>query len=216
MPAAAEMVEVRIEAPEPVDLEVRGLNDWEKVCTSPCNKALSTKEQYRINGSGLRASTPFRIAPGSAQKIEVEPHSSTAMGAAIVVVVIGSLGLVPVLAVTVAFGVVMLASVILICPLVQLAPKETYGGCLGDIASDVGQYYGKPYVWIPAVAGLGMAGIGGIVLASTPKSGVRMSPLGTAPPAPQPATWRLPELPDRNAELPKMSGVVFPLVSGTF
>jgi hypothetical protein len=194
---APETVLVKIDAPQPVDLEVQRGSEWDVVCRSPCNAALSTKENYRINGDGVRPSKPFRLQQGTETKLEVDPTASAGHAIAIVVTVTGSIGIAPILGVTAALAVAELFGLILICPLAQLDPKTTYGSCLVDVGAYVGQLYGKPYVWIPAVAGVVMVAGGGAWLASTPASQVTQATTGpqpSSPAAPLPITrvpdWR--------------------------
>jgi len=184
--AASDMVLVKIDSPEEVVLEVQHDEQWQPVCTSPCNKALSTKENYRINGSGVRASKPFRIQQGTEVKLEVDPTSSAGHAISIVVTLIGGVGVVPAVGVTATLVVFEVLGVIFICPLVSALASTSYVGCLGDVGGVVVPLYAKPYVWIPAVAGLVIAGAGGAGIASSPATGVKQSVTG-APPPPAPS-----------------------------
>jgi hypothetical protein len=164
-------VSVRIESPDPVDLEANEDGRWHVVCSSPCNKALSTKPKYRISGKDVRLSEEFRLQPGKTLAIEVEPGAKPSR-AGTVLVIIGVVGLVPGFVVTAAEAISLFGGLIIICPLVAaFASKNNqnsvYGSCLGDIATTIGEYYAKPYVWIPAIAGVAFMGMGGIWLAAS-------------------------------------------------
>jgi hypothetical protein len=184
----ASTVTVHIDSPEAVDLEVQRGNEWAKVCTSPCDQALSTKDNYRINGSGIRTSKAFRIRDTGTVKLDVEPASSTGHTIAIVLVITGGVGFVPGLGVTGALVGAVLFGLILICPLVDAFSDETtYGECLGDIAVEVGKLYAAPWVWIPAIGGLALVVGGGAWLASSSGTQVRPTP-GKGGPATPPGT----------------------------
>ena len=141
-------VSVHIESPDPVELEVQHDNEWTSVCTSPCDREISTKDNYRINGSGVRASKPFRIQSPGTVKLDVDPASSSGHVIGIVLVVTGAVGLVPALGVTGALAAGLLFGLILICPIVAAFSDRTdaYGGCLVDIGGAIGNLYASPYV----------------------------------------------------------------------
>src|SRR3984957_812685 len=142
IPAAAAQtkpVVVHIDAPQPVTLEVLDRNDdWQPVCTSPCDKPLPSTETYRITGAGIRDSKKFGLDDKAPQTLRVEPSSSGGHAMAIVVTVIGSAGLLPGLGVTAVIVGGEIIGVILICPIAiafvsQNQQNSEYGNCLGTI-----------------------------------------------------------------------------------
>lgn len=195
--AARVKVRVHIESPEEVELEAQSGGDWETVCTSPCDKDLPVGDFYRINGSGVRSSAGFRLRPGQPLRVDVEPHSSTGHAFAIVITVLGGVGLVPIATVTAGVAVVFLTSAVFICPFVALFKADTYPGCVGTVTGYATKYYAEPIVWAPALAGVAMVVAGGVWLTQTPPTGANVSPQSPAPPpnAPtqQPILWRRPE-----------------------
>ncbi|MGH7269512.1 MAG: hypothetical protein ACREJ3_03700 [Polyangiaceae bacterium] len=192
--AVSDVIVVHIDSPSPVDLQEKTGSRWNTVCTSPCDKPLSTSRTYRVNGAGVRASTSFHIAPGTRQTLEVEPGSSGGHTGAVIVTVLGGVALLPVAGVS---GFVIGASIfglILICPISESVDKGSFGTCMGDVASFFTPAYAQPGVWIPGVIG-GALLIGGIAwLASAPSTTVNQRTAGSAVVAPLPSsrvpTWR--------------------------
>lgn len=162
------MVMVHIDSPETVSLEAQTGNDWRVVCESPCDRALSGDQTYRVNGSGLRASNAFQLDKGGRVSLAVDPASSASHVGAIVVTVIGTLGLAPGLGLTAVLVAGEMMGAILICPIAaafESVPSQQsaeYGNCLGFIGTYFGQGYAQPYVWGPALGGavLIVAGVG--------------------------------------------------------
>jgi hypothetical protein len=156
--AAASTVVVHVDSPTAVDLEAFQDGRWVGVCTSPCDRALPTNRDYRIGGFGIRSSRIFSIAPGTRATLTVDPASSGAHGAAVVVTVIGVAGLVPGAGVTAAVVLGVVLGAIFVCPIVAAFSSKNqqnnaYTGCLGDDASYFGKGYASPYVWGPALVG---------------------------------------------------------------
>jgi hypothetical protein len=196
IPAAAAQtkpVVVHIDAPQPVTLEVLDRNDdWQPVCTSPCDKPLPSTETYRITGAGIRDSKKFGLDDKAPQTLRVEPSSSGGHAMAIVVTVIGSAGLLPGLGVTAVIVGGEIIGVILICPIAiafvsQNQQNSEYGNCLGTIATFFGQAYASPWVWAPALASVVLLPTGIVWLVNTPPTVVKQSATSaaswSAPPA---------------------------------
>ncbi len=79
-PAAPEPQKlVHIDAPRQVALERQTANPkvWIEVCQSPCDKRVPASGNYRIGGSGVRASRTFVLDAGTEDRvfIEVDPGS---------------------------------------------------------------------------------------------------------------------------------------------
>jgi len=212
---------VRIESPEPVDLEAQEDGKWRVVCSSPCGKPLSPKPLYRVSGNGVRVSNEFRLEPGKTITLDVQPGSKPNRLRGTILVVVGLAGLVPGAIVTSAEVVGLFMGLVLFCPIVAAFASKAnqnnkYTGCLGDIATAIGEYYGKQYVWIPAIAGGALAGIGGIWLALSQGTPTQVTQrTSRALPSGAPAAWRTPEW---NAPEPPSARVlgVLPIVDVTF
>jgi hypothetical protein len=196
IPAAAAQtkpVVVHIDAPEPVTLEVLDRNnDWQPICTSPCDKPLPASETYRITGAGIRDSRKFGLDDRAPQTLQVDPTSSAGHAMAIVITVLGTAGLVPGMGVTSIIVAGEIAGAILICPIAivfvpQNQQSSEYGNCLGWIATYFGQAYASPFVWAPALASVVLLPAGIVWLVNTPPTGVKQSATGaaawSAPPA---------------------------------
>jgi hypothetical protein len=69
------MIEVHIDAPRAVSLEKRSAEStWAKVCESPCDTKVGMSDEYRIVGTNVNESTPFRIASNSGRVVlKVDP-----------------------------------------------------------------------------------------------------------------------------------------------
>lgn len=170
-------VSVHIDTPEPVELQMQQGDEWIPVCSSPCDRVVSTTNLYRIDGSGVRTSKPFRIMGNGKVRLDVEPTSSANHAIGVVVVVTGGVGLVPAVGVTAAVVGGVAVSAVLICPIVAVFGQTffgAYGECLVDIAVDIGKLYANPWVWAPALSGLVIAASGGALLASSSSTQVNM------------------------------------------
>ncbi len=176
-------VVVHLDSPQPVNLEASYQDGaWRTVCTSPCDAAVQADGVFRISGESLRTSKSFRIEAGGKATLTVDPVSSSGHTLSVVLIVVGSLALLPVAGVTAAIVVGEVAGAILICPLaaafetVKSQQGAVYGDCLKDIASFFAVGYAQPWVWGPGIAGAAML-TGGIVgLASSGRTTVRASP----------------------------------------
>ena len=192
--AQTKPVVVHIDAPEPVTLEVLDRNnDWQPICTSPCDKPVPSTETYRITGAGIRDSRKFGLDDKAPQTLQVDPTSSAGHVMAIVVTVLGTAGLVPGMGVTSIIVAGEIMGAILICPIAivfvpQNQQSSEYGNCLGWIATYFGQGYASPYVWAPALASVVLLPAGIVWVVNTPPTAVKMSATGaaawSAPPAP--------------------------------
>jgi hypothetical protein len=77
-------IRVHIDSPSDVELQyregVRGSGNkapWETVCTSPCDRQMSTQGQYRIVGDGARPSREFMLpSAGGTVTLSVSPAST--------------------------------------------------------------------------------------------------------------------------------------------
>lgn len=176
---ASEAVAVHLDAPDEVVLEMQQNGQWVPVCASPCDRAVPLDGNYRIDGSGIRTSAPFRLQRG-ATRLMIEPSSSAAHAFSVVITVVGVAGALPALGVTSILVIGMFFSVILICPIADGVSKTSYGECLGDVGAFFGNWYTYPGVWIPGLAGAVMVTGGAIGLASTPRTSVTAVPMATA------------------------------------
>jgi hypothetical protein len=182
---ASNVVVVHIETPRDVELEVLRGGKWQLVCGSPCDRPLSLDDLYRINGPGVRPSYGFRLDPSRETTLHVDPTSSAAHTFAVVITAVGAVGFVPILVTSVIFVGGMFFALILVCPIVEDLGTRTaaqYNQCLGDAAGILGQFYAKPGVWIPALAGLALVGAGALGINATPKSSVSQVRLRMDPP----------------------------------
>jgi hypothetical protein len=173
------MVVVHVDAPQPVSLEGRASDgdDWEVLCTAPCDRAAPTSYTYRITGAGVRTTNTFHIDPGGRLTLSVDPSSTAGHVGAVFITVVGSAALVPIAVVTAALAGGELLGAILICPFAaafasQAQQNSAYGNCLGSIGTLFGSAYGQPYVWVPAVAGSVLLTAGIVWLVKTPPSRV--------------------------------------------
>jgi hypothetical protein len=206
-------VQVHIDSTSPVDLEVKHGSDWDVVCASPCDQALPTNKTYRIGGSGVRTSRTFEIQPGTRSTLEVDPASSGAHTGAIVVTVVGGLGLVPALIVSAGVVGAAVFGAIIICPIAEAFSKGSYAGCLGDVVGAFTPGYRQPWVWAPAAAG-GALMLGGIVwLIASPPTRVRQASAPATPPPP--AAWRAPLWHDATGPAPP-AALTMPIVRLAF
>lgn len=86
---------VTLDSPSDVVLERQSGSEWVTVCTGTCGEMLPLDGYYRVNGSGIRDSKPFRLegAPGDRLTISASTGSAAAYDAGIVLTVTGGLGL---------------------------------------------------------------------------------------------------------------------------
>jgi len=72
--AAGPTAVVHIDASSRVVLErVDDAGDTAVVCRAPCDVALAIGERYRINGDGIRPSSPFRLAGQDGARVVITP-----------------------------------------------------------------------------------------------------------------------------------------------
>jgi hypothetical protein len=160
---------------------------------------VSPTGNYRIGGHGVRASEPFHLPPQGKVTLVVDPGKGGSKTGPIVLLVVGGIGLAPVVGVSAVVGIVELLGALFVCPFVSAFASKAnqnsaYGQCLSDGGAPFTALYGEPYVWIPAVAG-GALIVGGfiwLVAASGHPTHVDKS-VAVLPPA-QPR-WELPAHP---------------------
>jgi hypothetical protein len=198
------MVYVHVETPRPVILEGQTQDGtWTAVCDAPCDREVEPGS-YRVRGKGVRTSETFTLE-GTAKRVtvEVDPASSGAPGGAILLIVVGSIGLAPGAALTALIAAGEIAGAIFICPIaaafetVKSRQGQEYVDCLGGIGSFFGAGYRSPWVWGPAIGG-GVLLTGGIVWAATASSastGVRQVTGGVEGEWGQGSSWRTLRLP---------------------
>ena len=74
---AAGTVVVHLDSPQTVNLEHRqGVgntsNPWQFVCTSPCDTAVPSADEFRVTGPDVNASKPFILKSGDGQKVTLQ------------------------------------------------------------------------------------------------------------------------------------------------
>jgi hypothetical protein len=185
------MVLVHIDSPSPVELQVtRGQkNDWQTVCSAPCDQSLPAHGTYRIAGDGARPSHNFTLSSmhGRADLV-VSPSSSGWFAGGIVLLSVG--------------GAVMLVGAFI--------------GLIAEITSTVDKSGTSTNIestgW--TMAGVGAIGlIAGIVaMASNAHSDVELHDAGAAPAPQHIATWR--DTPAFEMAVPP--AVAVPILSGSF
>jgi len=74
-------------------LDPRGTTGWVEVCKGTCDQELASDGLYRIRGSGIRGSAPFRVE-GSRANLHVKTASSAGFVGGLVMVIVGGLALV--------------------------------------------------------------------------------------------------------------------------
>lgn len=134
---------VHLESDEAVALEARsGDRAWTFVCGSPCDAPVPLAGEYRIAGSGVRASSPFRIeaAPGARVVINVAAASKAGFAGGVVLTSVGG-------------------AAIPIGLLVWVVGSICNGGDGGPCASNGAQTAGE-VILVAGIAGV----IGGIIL----------------------------------------------------
>lgn len=73
-PADADMIEIHIDSPTPVELIRLHENntDWWSVCTSPCDVRVPRGDSFRIIGRDINRSKPFRIDAAQQGRVNVK------------------------------------------------------------------------------------------------------------------------------------------------
>ncbi|MGH7440724.1 MAG: hypothetical protein ACRENE_33950 [Polyangiaceae bacterium] len=73
-------VTVHVEAPDDVEIQqdTTGNDDWQTVCTTPCDKPLSTAFRYRVTGGGFKTSASFVVSSSSPRETLVVHGASKA------------------------------------------------------------------------------------------------------------------------------------------
>jgi hypothetical protein len=174
-----------------VELQVKHgpKDDWQTVCSSPCDQSFPAHGTYRIAGSGTRPSHSFTLsATHGRADLVVNPSSSGWFVGGIVMLSVG--------------GAALLVGAF-IGLIADLTSKVDTSGTSSQIESTG---------W--TVAGVGAIGlIAGIVaVASNSQSGVELHDAGTTPAAQHVATWR-----DASAfERVVPPAVAVPILNGSF
>jgi hypothetical protein len=185
------MVLVHIDSPSPVELQVTHgqKDDWQTVCTAPCDQSFPAHGTYRIAGNGARSSHSFTLsATHGRADLVVSPASSGWFVGGIVLLAVG--------------GAATLVGAFI--------------GLIADITSTVDKTGTSSQIettgW--TVAGVGAIGLvaGIVAMASNAHSGVELHEAGAAPPPPHDATWR--EAPAFEMAMP--AAVAVPILSGSF
>lgn len=185
------MVLVHIDSPSSVELQVTHgqKNDWQTVCSAPCDQAFPAHGTYRIAGDGARPSRNFTLSSmhGRADLV-VNPSSSGWFVGGIVLLSVGGA------------ATLVGAFIGLIASLTSTVDKT-------DTSSQI-----ESTGW--TVAGVGLVGlIAGIVaVASNTHSGVEMHDAAAAPTPQRGATWR--DTPAFETAVPRALAV--PILSGSF
>jgi hypothetical protein len=182
---------VHIDSPSPVELQVTQgqKNDWQTVCSSPCDQQFAAHGTYRIAGDGARPSHSFTLSSmhGRADLV-VNPSSSGWFVGGIVLLSVG--------------GAVMLVGAFI--------------GLIAEITSTVDKSGTSTNIestgW--TMAGVGAIGLvaGIVAMASNAHSGVELHDAGATPAPQHVATWR-----DSPAfEMAVPAAVAVPILSGSF
>jgi hypothetical protein len=182
---------VHIDSPSPVEFQVTHgqKNDWQTVCSSPCDQQFPAHGTYRIAGDGARPSHSFTLSAmhGRADLV-VNPSSSGWFVGGIVLLSVG--------------GAVMLVGAFI--------------GLIAEITSTVDKSGTSKNIestgW--TMAGVGAIGLvaGIVAMASNSHSGVELHDAGAAPAPQHVATWR-----DSPAfEMAVPPAVAVPILSGSF
>ncbi len=185
------MVLVHIDSPSSVELQVTHgqKNDWQTVCSAPCDQALPAHGTYRIAGDGARPSHNFTLSAmhGRADLV-VSPSSNGWFVGGIVLLAVG--------------GAATLVGAFI--------------GLIAEITSTVDKSGTSSQIestgW--TVAGVGAIGLvaGIVAMASNAHSGVELHDEGTAPAAQHVATWR--DAPVFERVVPP--AVAVPILGGSF
>jgi hypothetical protein len=163
----SDLVLVHIVSPSPVEVEMdTGVDEWRKVCSSPCDRGLRAGAHYRVSGADVPESPFFVLQPAPRATLTVDPSTKQSQVGGVIVTIVGATGLLPGLGVTSIVASFTIFGAILVCP-IATAFNVDYGKCVGGAASLAVPFYASPYVYIPAAAGAGVMAIGITWLAST-------------------------------------------------
>lgn len=189
--AADAMVLVHIDSPSSVDLQATHgqKNDWQTLCSAPCDQAFPAHGTYRIAGEGSRPSHSFTLSAmhGRADLV-VSPSSTGWFVGGIVLAAVGG-------------GAMLVGAVI---------------GLIAEITSTVDKTGTSSQIestgW--TVAGVGAIGLvaGIVAVASNAHSGVELHDEGAAPAPQHVATWRDAPVFERVVPPP----VAVPIFGGSF
>jgi hypothetical protein len=202
--ARAEVVRVHVDSPVPVQLEGLMAAGWETMCASPCDIMLPAGLMVRVTGDDMLPSVPTMLSPGSRATLTVEPSMNPSRGGSITVLVLGSIAMAPIVALT-AVAAFALALNALGCTHPEPG-VGSYGACLASFFGNVGSLYAKPEFWGPAIPGAValVLGIASYPKANTTPTSVRQT-VATGP------RWDVAAPP---VEVPPVTSV--PVWSGTF
>jgi hypothetical protein len=93
-PTRQEEVLVHIDAPAGVWLEAETTidDDWQRVCSAPCDELLPSALSYRVAGDDIKSSDGFTLqaSPGSREKLTVDGASDNVFTLSIVGITLGS------------------------------------------------------------------------------------------------------------------------------
>lgn len=177
------MVLVHIDSPEPVDLKT---NSGSSVCSSPCDRPVSAGESYRVSGAGVSESSPFVLQSATRSTLKIDPSTKHSRAGGTVLTVLGVVGLVPGIGVSVVVASFTVGGTLFVCP-IAAAFGANYGNCVGGAASLAVPLYASPAVWAPAIAGAGLMAIGVTWLVLTagghPTNVDQSVAIGSTPPA---------------------------------
>lgn len=138
---------------------------WETMCASPCDIMLPAGLMVRVTGDDMLPSVPTMLSPGSRATLTVEPSMKPSRGGSITVLVLGSIAMAPIVALT------AVAAFVLVLEVVGCMHPEpgvgSYGACLASFFGTMGSVYAKPEVWGPAIPGVAAMALG---VASYPKA----------------------------------------------
>jgi hypothetical protein len=195
-PVSTGSVFVHIDASSNVDLEQLKDGTWSVVCNNPCDRSLSKDHDYRISGSGVRRSKPFRLSGENGQRIlmTVDPASPGGYALGIVGISIGApVGLIA--------GLIWLGASF--CNAVDTNDSTN----CGDTARNAG---------ITSLVGWGVM-IAGIVLLAKNGSSKVTQDVATAPaPASPPPQARLPQWREATGPTLPAAPATVPIFTGRF
>lgn len=193
-----------------VFLEVKRDDGWELLCTSPCRAEAPRNGYYRVGGSNIRTSTPFRVqgAAGDTVKVQVDGGNKAAFGMGVVSVTVGGL----------------LLCVAYVEALQMAGPSSVPFGYTyeGRYASSRGTSNGHQTMAVSALfAGLTATVIGSVLIHHNVKTTVAqlVTDLRAAPPPP-PAPHRVAPFKEARITLPgpldPKPAMALPVFRGTF